>query len=72
MRTKLHILAGLLGALLSSAALGDCIDGMRSATPGEAEYHKRVSAALQGALPAAPPNWTLAPGRESSVGGMCR
>jgi len=73
MRTKIGVLAGLIGALLSMAALADCIDGMRDATPGEVQYFKRVVAALKDALPAAPKDWTLAPPREPGmIGGFCK
>jgi len=72
MKAKLRILAGLAGACISAMAFGDCIDGMRDATPGEAQYHKRVFAALKEALPAPPANWTLAPVREQQIGGFCK
>ena len=73
MTTNMRMLAGLMGALVSAAAFADCIDGMREATPGETQYQKRVLAALKEALPAPPPNWTLAPVREpGAVGGVCK
>lgn len=72
MRTNLRMLAGLMAALVSAAALADCIEGMRDATPGEAQYFKRVYTALKDALPAPPANWKLAPVREQSVGSFCK
>lgn len=72
MRTKMRMLAGLMGALLSTAAFADCIEGMRDATPGETQHFKRVYAALKEALPAPPANWKLAPVREQNVGSFCK
>jgi len=71
-RSKVNVWAGLMGALFSVAALADCIEGMRNATPGETQYFKRVSAALKEALPAAPQNWKLAPPRDQEVGSYCK
>ena len=72
MKSKLRMLAGCLGVLLSAAAFADCIDGMRDATPAEVQYHKRVLTALKEAMPAPPANWTLAPLREQEVGSFCK
>jgi len=66
----MRILAGLIGALLSTAALADC--EMRGATPREIQFHKGVSAALKEALPPPPLNWTLAPVRVVEVLDLCK
>jgi hypothetical protein len=71
MRRHLTLLAGLFAILFTVSAYADCIEGMRSVTPGEAQYFKTVSAALKQALPAPPQNWTLAPQREQDLGGLC-
>jgi len=71
MRRHLTLLAGLIPLLFTVSAFADCIEGLRSVTPGEAQYFKTVSAALKQALPAPPQNWTLAPQREQDLGGLC-
>ena len=56
----MRVLIAALGTCIATTAFADCLEGMRDATPGEIQYHKRVSAALKEALPAPPTNWTLA------------
>lgn len=69
---RLALLAGLIPLLFAGPASADCLEGLRSVTPGEVQYFKTVSAALKAALPAPPPNWTLAPLRgQEEPGGLC-
>ena len=58
-------------ACMATAALADCIEGMREPTPGEIQFNKRVSAALKAALPAPPAGWSVASVREHEVGALC-
>ncbi len=68
----MRLLITVFATCIATTAFADCIDGMRDTTQREIEFHKRVTAVLTEALPAPPPNWTLAPPREQAVGGFCK
>ena len=71
MRRHVGLLTGLFTIVFTVSASADCLEGLRSVTPGEMQYFKTVSAALKQALPAPPPNWKLAPARDQEPGGLC-
>jgi hypothetical protein len=69
MKTYLRVSTAIGLAGFAALAFADC--EMRATTAKEVAYAKQVVAGLKGALPAAPPGWTLGPVRDDQNSHVC-